>query len=101
MSEQQERWKTTVVLKEVAAEREKQRRKWGNEHDDEHTNGEIATAGAAYALYPRHAGHAGAIWPWGEEAWSVEAARRDDLVKAAALLVAEIERIDRAEGSEA
>jgi hypothetical protein len=37
------------------------------------------------------------MWPWARQWWKPTGARRD-LVKAAALLLAEIERIDRAAG---
>lgn len=83
---------------------------WTAEHDDGHTKGELARAGAAYAI---HAGYTDAVrkertekwnnqppmvWPrqW-DRAWWKPKDRRSDLVRAAALLIAEIERLDRAE----
>lgn len=70
---------------------------WTVEHDDTHVNGELAAAAANYALYhtpfggdlPNH------IWPWAAEWWKPTTSRRD-LVKAGALIIAEIERLDRA-----
>jgi len=79
---------------------------WTVEHDDEHTNGEMAKAAAAYAL------NAGNIaigwpndpmrafcepppwWPWSREWWKPDTLRWM-LIKAGALILAEIERIDR------
>ena len=86
---------------------------WTEGHDDEHTKGEMARAAATYALgaavdSPDRAvidqfGREGApyyvhsMWPegWARE-WFKPKSRRRDLVKAAALILAEIERLDRA-----
>jgi hypothetical protein len=58
-------------------------------HDDEHTKGELADAAAIYAA--PHLVQASAM------PWSIKLGeRRHDLVRAAALLIAEIERLDRA-----
>lgn len=93
------------VLAEVLKERRRQvhAEGWTAEHDDEHDNGEMAIAAGVYALNaygefkpddfcndgsPPH-------WPWDSRWWKPKDARRD-LVRAAALLVAEIERLDRA-----
>lgn len=77
---------------------------WTPEHDDTHTEGEIAMAAAAYAIsgaggrdtyrYGRPARLAEIVWPW-SKAWWKPTDRRRDLVKAAALIIAEIERLDR------
>lgn len=83
---------------DVQAERRRQitAEGWTPEHDDEHSHGEIAQAAGCYAL------HAGGIqngwalfWPWDEQWWKPTTTRRD-LVKACALGLAEIERLDRA-----
>lgn len=90
-------------LIEIAAERRRQveAEGWTPEHDDSHKDGELADAAACYAY---HAGlddknreHAGppVLWPWAEDWWKPKDRRRD-LVRAAALIVAEIERLDRA-----
>jgi hypothetical protein len=73
---------------------------WTAEHDDQHHNKELAIAGACYALGPSHvwlrvrtrAEQIG--WPWSPEWWKPKNHRRD-LVRAAALMIAEIERLDR------
>ena len=98
------------VLAEIAAERRRQAEAegWSPAHDDEHAKGEMAEAAACYA---RWAGKGAPIvvgdvrsglgkpldWPWHASWWKPTTARRD-LIKAAALIVAEIERLDRADG---
>ena len=70
---------------------------WTPEHDDSHTQGQLARAGAAYALMafsPSKLNGPPARWPWKSSFWKPTTSRRD-LVKAAALIIAEIERIDR------
>lgn len=78
---------------DVVAERERQKavEGWTPEHDDEHKDGELARAAACYALGTpvRHK------WPWGAEWWK-PGDRRRNLVKAGALILAEIDRLDRA-----
>jgi hypothetical protein len=70
---------------------------WSAEHDDKHSKGEIARAGAAYALW--NGGFARGtvrdhIWPWSLSWWKPQDFRRD-MVRAAALIVAEGEKHDR------
>lgn len=67
--------------------------------DDEYTNNELVRAAFCYAS-PHAVGREPSAtpsnqWPWGAEWWKPKNRRRD-LVRAAALLVAEIERMDRA-----
>lgn len=92
------------AIEEVAAERQRQQKVegWTHEHDDEHSRGEMALAAASYA-YNAGQGDTGrawnvgrhpVVWPWAAEWWKPKDRRRD-LVKAAALIVAEIERLDR------
>ena len=71
---------------------------WASTHDDsEHMNGELASAGACYALrtVPRLGDLAHDLWPWSDSWWKPKDRRRD-LVRAGALIAAEIERLDRA-----
>lgn len=83
-----------TVLDEVGNEREKQRKRWGDDHDDgNHRAGGLAAAGACYAVQPFISRPW--FWPWPKSDWRPEPTRRLNLVKAAALIVAEIERIDR------
>lgn len=70
---------------------------WTPEHDDLHGRGDLAVAGACYAMHTdahSDAGDPPPEWPWEPEWWKPKGTRRD-LVRAAALIIAEIERIDR------
>ena len=88
----------------IAAERERQRREEGHhdEDDDQHTTGELALAGAVYAMPHAHrrmvpapgASAVPELWPAGW-AWKPSTRRRHDLVRAGALIAAEIDRLDR------
>ena len=93
---------TSKALQDVADERGRQIEVegWTPEHDDHHIHGELAAAGACYAL--EHQGWQGFThaWPW-EDRWWKPQNRRYNLVRAGALIVAEIERLDRAEEARA
>ncbi|EPQ5410857.1 hypothetical protein [Pseudomonas aeruginosa] len=89
---------------DVQAERRRQveAEGWTPEHDDEHSHGQIARAAACYALAGSSAPNDGTAallvslaWPWDQQWWKPSTPRRD-LVKACALALAEIERLDRA-----
>jgi hypothetical protein len=74
---------------------------WTPEHDAEHCHAELATAAACYILgatsgfsSEEYAGDVPTAWPWDPKWWKPKDYRRD-LVRAAALLIAEIERSDR------
>lgn len=98
------------ALRDVAAERRRQIEVEGRtpDHDDEHGAGEMAQAAAAYADdgacrlqgapddIVAGPGDPPEPWPWDECWWKPDEPRRM-LVKAAALLLAEIERLDRHE----
>ena len=89
------------VIDEIAAERVRQIEVegWTPEHDDEHGSGQLAQAAACYAapreLVQREVRKVPRYWPWSREWWKPRD-RRHDLIRAAALLVAEVERLDRA-----
>lgn len=97
------------ALADVVEERHRQKTKEGftEAHDDEHNkNGELARVAVLFAMdrelivYNRVDDRLAPIdWPlsWSRKWWK-PTTRRRDLVKAAALLLAEIERIDRASG---
>lgn len=91
------------VIDEIVTERCRQIEVegWSKDYDDAHTDFELAWAAACYAeqagmgdrlidppLFP-------VAWPWDQKWWKPTTPRRD-LIKAAALIVAEIERLDRA-----
>ena len=86
----------TKAETDVLAEREKQRAKWGDDHDDGHLPGELSTA-AAYVASPTGLDDTTDPPDW---AYAIDATHspRERLVIAAALLLAEIERLDRAGG---
>lgn len=93
------------AIDDVIAERERQisEEAWTLEHDDKHTDGALSLAGVCYAEwehneFPEGSGHSlvPINWPWSEESWKPAGLRRN-LVKAGALIIAEIERLDRAE----
>jgi hypothetical protein len=94
------------AIDDIAAERGRQidREGWSRDHDDTHSNGELAMAAGTYAWI---AGQSDEVrqtfirfspptWPeeW-SDGWWKPTDRRRDLVKAGALIVAEIERLDR------
>lgn len=86
------------AILDVAYERQRQMsiEGWTSEHDDAYQNSELADAAACYAINAHNQGFSTpAHWPWDPEWWKQSGARRD-LVKAGALILAEIERIDRA-----
>lgn len=106
------------AVADVLAERHRQveTEGWTPEHDDDHDNGGLARAAlnytAAASLAQTSDGRAFVggppleawgwrlAWPWDRKWWKPGAVRRM-LVKAAALIVAEIERLDRAEARKA
>ncbi len=106
----------SVAVRDVLIERTRQvvLEGWTPQHDDQHRGGEMAKAGACYAQcagigiamaagvethyefvaeYER-ASCPRPLWPWEARWWKPKTPRRD-LVRAAALLIAEIERLDR------
>jgi hypothetical protein len=92
------------ALVDVTSERLRQiaQEGYSTEHDDEHVRGELAAMAALYAM-PEDARECG---DWAEalrpEGWEAKFGdRRRDLVKAGALILAEIERLDRLEGGAA
>lgn len=97
------------ALTDVALERRRHvdEEGWTPEHDDEHMFGTLARAGGCYALGatlsdPGRASPASSRmlhdwWPWHPRWWKPQGGARRMLVKAASLIVAEIERIDRAD----
>ncbi|MFU1923122.1 hypothetical protein ACM6PT_39130, partial [Klebsiella pneumoniae] len=76
------------------------------EHDDEYSDGALVLAAVCYAEEahcrindPERSMSTAKIvpdlWPWDEEYWNPSDCDRRNLVKAVALLLAEIDRIDR------
>ncbi|WP_173768955.1 hypothetical protein [Pseudazoarcus pumilus] len=90
----------TAAARDVLAERQRQieAEGWTPEHDDEHSSGEMAAAAGCYAFHAALGGWPDLspyLWPW-DKAWWKPTTPRRTLVKAGALILAEIERLDRA-----
>ncbi len=89
----------TKAAQDVLTERQRQIKAegWTAEHDDRHSSGDLALAAACYAAVgePHPEDEPPEIWPWEPEHWKPSKDDRRNLVKAAALLLAEIERLDR------
>ncbi|HHG4284507.1 TPA: hypothetical protein ACPWEZ_001530 [Pseudomonas aeruginosa] len=89
---------------DVQAERKRQveAEGWTPEHDDEHDTGALASAAGCYAMfslaYP--AGDPSHCWPWDKSWWKPSPDGRRNMVKAGALILAEIERLDRVAASQ-
>ena len=91
------------AIDDIAKERNRQIEVegWTIAHDDSHRENEIALAAMLYTapqwLREWFDKNNIKIWPWHNSWWKPTDQRRD-LVKAGALIVAEIERLDRAGG---
>lgn len=94
-----------LAVLSVVAERTRQLQVegWDAAHDDANgSRGEMAAAAACYAMnaaacsgtFPPSLNACTDLWPW-HPSWFKCTTPRRDLVKAAALILAEIERIDR------
>lgn len=74
---------------------------WTPAHDDAHADGELEKAAACYAMHTPSVKNLQRqkvkLWPWSPDWWKPDLGRRD-LVKAGALILAAIERIDRRDG---
>jgi hypothetical protein len=98
------------TIREIAAERARQvsEEGWTVEHDDQHTGEELARAAACYACPPAYRNLPftdgdnvlDRVWPWDKKWWK-PANRIRNLIKAGALIVAEIERLRRLAASPA
>lgn len=110
-----------TIIEEIVAERKRQIEVegWSSEHDDQHTDGSLADAAACYTAHNMRfrtevetfdsSGGRGdcpvwstrkvkvpALWPfsWALHWWKPRERRRD-LIRAGALIIAEIDRLDR------
>lgn len=95
----------TRAIRDVIAERLRQQTEEGFDaaHDDKQTAHQLASAAAAYASYAAMSDRyrteydgVPVVLLGLDEVWWKPTTRRRDLVKAAALIIAEIERLDRA-----
>lgn len=83
------------AIDDVLAERTRQVEieGWTAEHDDKHEFEELAFAASCYST-AEGGDIPPAVWPWSLKWWKPRS-RRSNLVRAAALIIAEIERLDR------
>lgn len=85
----------------IATERERQvaEEGWTPAHDDKHIRAELVAAAICYArTYTPYPGSSVAgNWPW-EQRWWKPGSRIENLVKAGALIAAEIDRLKRRAG---
>lgn len=87
----------------IAAERARQIdvEGWTLEHDAQHTGRGMAIAASCYALPPSMRRYSAEgvprLWPWTPEWWKPSDDRVRELVKAGALIAAEIDRLQRGE----
>ena len=90
--------KTGIEL--IADERQRQitAEGWTPEHDDQHTESELLQAAICYAENGSNLelGACDVPWPWGENDWKPSQDNIRNLVKAGALIAAEIDRLQRA-----
>jgi hypothetical protein len=89
----------SAAARDVLAERQRQTEveEMTNDGDDKYHHAELPRAAAAYILNGAN-DEAPYIWPWAKSWWKPRDVRRN-YVRAAALLLAEIERLDRAASS--
>jgi hypothetical protein len=88
----------TQAARDVLAERQRQinAEGWTPEHDDVHQLGELSQAAACYASQAFGQYGLSKFWPWAAKWWKPSKDPRRNLEKAGALILAEMERIDRA-----
>lgn len=83
----------------IAEERQRQITKEGYslEHDDAHNDGEIVTAAMAYLDFVYGSSRNVAVWkwPWSDDSFKPAGGDIKNLVKAGALIAAEIDRLQR------
>lgn len=99
---------TYNALQEIQHERERQvsEEGWTPEHDDDHGEGPLVHAAVCYAMgeheitatFSDGSKKVASFWPWDLSWWKPGTDRRRQLVKAGALIVAELERLERASG---
>lgn len=105
-------WARRKIIAKIKKERERQQKVegWSNEHDDRYINYELSKAAATYALGAAENnadrsvmdtfGTSGTnfsihnLWPF-SRTFHKPVSREKDLIKAAALIIAELERLSR------
>ncbi len=81
----------------IAAERQRQidEEGWTAKHDDTFWSGQLVYAAISYARARNRDSRPPGMWPWTSEWWKPKD-YRSNLVRAGALIAAEIDRLDRA-----
>jgi hypothetical protein len=90
-------WGYSRAAVDVLSERARQisEEGWTPDQDDNQEAGELAYAASCYATPPEDQSYP-ELWPWDLKWWKPKD-RRSNLVRAGALIIAEIERVDRLE----
>ncbi len=98
--------KTSIDLIQEERQRQIEKEGWSTTHDDLHINGELSDAAAVYTALPnnifiydkslKNQHRFIELWPWGQT-WlkPTPQNRLRELTKAGALIVAEMDRIQR------
>lgn len=92
--------KTGIELITTERDRQVAEEGWTPEHDEQHSEDDLAVAGAMYALPSKFRrllpNVIDLLWPWAKEWWKPTPNDRvRELVKAGALIAAEIDRLQR------
>jgi hypothetical protein len=89
---------TSSALDLISAERRRQiaEEGWPAAHDDQHVLGQLRLAAVCYLGERDAASRMPDSWPWQLRYWKPSDDQVRNLVKAGALIVAEIERLQRA-----
>jgi hypothetical protein len=90
------RTQTHHAIEAIAEERERQISEEGYDahYDDFYSANQLGYAAACYAAGTRVSSAGTDVWPWDEKHWKPRTAR-ENLVRAGALIVAELERLER------
>lgn len=90
-------WKASAGARLIAAERQRQVMiGWDSDHDDAQNGGSLALAAACYAMHATwQQDGIPLIWPWDDKEWKPKDTL-SDLIRAGALIAAEIDRLQRA-----
>ncbi len=95
-----------AAVRDVIAERRRQIEVegWTPEHDDQHQGRDLPRAAISYCMSAAASFYTvlsepPSWWPW-DHSWWKPKTRRQDLVRAGALILAEIERLDRQAAAE-
>lgn len=97
---------TKLVVDKLVAERERVQKEegWSTLSDDDYVDGQLPRAAACYLLLnplrtDRHYDTIGQLWPFPPAWWKPKDPERD-LIRAGQLIIAELERLERAKRKE-